>query len=66
MPSSRIKDEDKYKALLDKGYSKQKSARMPIHPIPEVKAEKQKNMRNGQRKNYINRLKMWVLKADQR
>lgn len=28
MPNPRIKDEDKYEALRDKGYSKQKSARI--------------------------------------
>lgn len=28
MPDSRIKDEDKYEALRDKGYSKEKSARI--------------------------------------
>ena len=32
MPNSRIKDEEKYKALLDKGYSKQKSARIANTP----------------------------------
>lgn len=28
MPNSRIKDEDKYEALREKGYSKEKSARI--------------------------------------
>lgn len=28
MPNPRIKDEDKYQALRDKGYSKEKSARI--------------------------------------
>lgn len=28
MPDPRIKDEDKYEALRDKGYSKEKSARI--------------------------------------
>lgn len=28
MPDPRIKDEDKYQALRDKGYSKEKSARI--------------------------------------
>ena len=32
MPNSRIKNEEKYKALLDKGYSKQKSARIANTP----------------------------------
>jgi hypothetical protein len=42
MPSSRIKDEDKYKALLDKGYSKQKSARIANTPDSESKGGKAK------------------------
>ena len=32
MPNPRIKDEDKYKALRDKGYSKQKAARIVNTP----------------------------------
>lgn len=32
MPDSRIKDEDKYEALRDKGYSKEKSARIANTP----------------------------------
>jgi hypothetical protein len=32
MPDSRIKDEGKYEALLDKGYSKEKSARIANTP----------------------------------
>ncbi|EJL64568.1 DUF7218 family protein [Flavobacterium sp. CF136] len=42
MPSSRIKDEDKYKALLDKGYSKQKSARIANTPDSGSKGGKAK------------------------
>lgn len=32
MPDSRIKDEDKYEALRDKGYSKEKAARIANTP----------------------------------
>lgn len=32
MPNPRIKDEDKYEALRDKGYSKEKSARIANTP----------------------------------
>ncbi len=32
MPDPRIKDEEKYRALLDKGYSKEKSARIANTP----------------------------------
>lgn len=32
MPNPRIKDEDKYEALRDKGYSKQKAARIANTP----------------------------------
>jgi len=42
MPSSRIKDEEKYKALLDKGYSKQKSARIANTPDSGSKGGKAK------------------------
>jgi hypothetical protein len=42
MPSSRIKDEDKYKALLEKGYSKQKSARIANTPDSGSKGGKAK------------------------
>lgn len=32
MPNPRIKDEDKYEALRDKGYSKEKAARIANTP----------------------------------
>ncbi len=32
MPNPKIKDEDKYEALRDKGYSKEKSARIANTP----------------------------------
>lgn len=32
MPNPRIKDEDKYEALRDKGYSKEKTARIANTP----------------------------------
>lgn len=32
MPNPKIKDEEKYEALLDKGYSKEKSARIANTP----------------------------------
>lgn len=37
MPNPRIKDEDKYNALREKGYSKQKSARIANTPDSGIK-----------------------------
>lgn len=42
MPDSRIKDEDKYEALRDKGYSKEKSARIANTPDSGEKGGKSK------------------------
>ncbi len=40
MPDPRIKDEDKYQALRDKGYSKEKSARIANTEDPGKKGGK--------------------------
>lgn len=42
MPNPRIKDEEKYKALLDKGYSEEKSARIANTPNSGEKGGKAK------------------------
>ncbi len=42
MPNPRIKDEEKYEALLDKGYSKEKSARIANTPNSGKKGGKAK------------------------
>lgn len=49
MPDPRIKDEDKYEALRDKGYSKEKSARIANTPNSGKKG--------GHAKNYEDRTK---------
>lgn len=51
MPDSGIRNEEQYEALIKKGYSKEKSARIPIHPILGKGEEKQNHTKNGQRKN---------------
>lgn len=43
MPDSRIKNEDKYEALRDKGYSKEKSARIANTPNSGKKGGKAEN-----------------------
>jgi len=42
MPNPRIKDEDKYEALREKGYSKEKSARIANTPNSGKKGGKAK------------------------
>ncbi len=42
MPDPRIKDEDKYEALRDKGYSKEKAARIANTPDSGKKGGKAK------------------------
>ncbi|MCV9927256.1 Rho termination factor [Flavobacterium sp. LS1R49] len=42
MPNPRIKNEEQYEALLKKGYSKQKSARIANTPDAGVKGGKAK------------------------
>lgn len=49
MPDPGIKDEDKYEALRDKGYSKEKSARIANTPNSGKKG--------GHAKNYEDRTK---------
>lgn len=49
MPDSRIKDEDKYQALRDEGYSKEKAARIANTPNSGEKG--------GSSKNYEDRTK---------
>lgn len=54
MPDPRIKNEDKYEALRDKGYSKEKSARIANTPDSGKKG--------GQAKKYEERTKEDLLK----
>lgn len=54
MPDPRIKDEDKYEALRDKGYSKEKSARIANTPDAGKKG--------GKAKKYEDRTKQDLLK----
>ncbi len=42
MPNSRIKNEDQYEALIDKGYSKEKAARIANTPNAGKKGGKAK------------------------
>lgn len=49
MPDPRIKDEDKYEALRDEGYSKQKAARIANSPGA--------GRRGGRSKKYEDRTK---------
>lgn len=49
MPNPRIKDEDKYEALRDKGYSKEKSAR--------IANTKNSGEKGGKAKQYEDRTK---------
>jgi hypothetical protein len=42
MPDPRIKNEEQYRALLEKGYSKEKSARIANTPDAGVKGGKAK------------------------
>ena len=67
MPNPRIKNEDQYEALRDKGYSKEKSARIANTPDSRKKgAEKPNLMRNGPKKIFMNKQKMWELMAVQK
>lgn len=51
MPDSRIKDEDKYEALRDKGYSKEKSARIANTPDSGEKGGKAKKYEDRTKKD---------------
>lgn len=57
MPDSRIKDEDKYEALRDKGYSKEKSARIANTPNSGKKGGKAKNYEDRTKEELYNEAK---------
>lgn len=50
MPDPRIKDEEKYQALRDKGYSKEKSARIANTENPGKKGGKAKKYEDRSKK----------------
>jgi len=57
MPDSRIKDEDKYEALRDKGYSKEKSARIANTPNSGKKGGKAKDYEDRTKEELYNEAK---------
>lgn len=50
MPDPRIKDEDKYQALRDEGYSKQKAARIANTPNSGKKGGRSKDYEDRTKK----------------
>lgn len=52
-----IKSEAQYEALRDKGYSKQKAARIANSPNSGKKGGRQNLMKSGLEANYMNKLK---------
>ena len=50
MPDPRIKDEDKYQALRDEGYSKQKAARITNTPNSGKKGGRSKDYEDRTKK----------------
>ncbi|MBU2905936.1 Rho termination factor [Arenibacter sp. M-2] len=57
MPNPRIKDEDKYQALRDKGYSKEKSARIANTPDSGKKGGKAKRYEEWTKQELYNQAK---------
>lgn len=57
MPDPRIKDEDKYQALLKKGYSKEKSARIANTPDAGENGGKAKDYEDTSKKNLYEKAK---------
>ncbi|MEG3659552.1 Rho termination factor [Arenibacter palladensis] len=57
MPNPRIKDEDKYQALRDKGYSKEKSARIANTPDSGEKGGKAKRYEEWTKQELYNQAK---------
>jgi len=60
MPDPRIKNEDQYEALVDKGYSKKKQPASQIQKMPEKKEKKRNLMKNGTEVSCINKQKMLI------
>lgn len=57
MPDPRIKDEDKYQALLKKGYSKEKSARIANTPDSGKKGGNAKDYEDSSKKELYEKAK---------
>ena len=55
-PGPQIKDKDQYEALRDKGYSKQKSARISTVRAPKKEAEKVTRILSELKKIYTKKL----------
>ncbi len=53
MPDPRIKDEEQYEALRDKGYSKQKAARIANTPDSGKKGGKAKDYEDRTKKELL-------------
>ena len=60
----RIKNEEQYEALRDKGYSKEKSARIANTEDSGEKAARLKSMKIEPRRSCMSRQKKWVSKED--
>ena len=63
MPNPGIKDEDKYQALRDKGYSKEKSARIANTPDAGKKGGKAKKYENWTKKKLYEQVKKVGIKG---
>ncbi|MBC8770067.1 Rho termination factor N-terminal domain-containing protein [Arenibacter sp. BSSL-BM3] len=57
MPNPRIKNEDHYQALLEKGYSKEKAARIANTPDSGVKGGKAKKYEEWTKKELYQQAK---------
>jgi hypothetical protein len=57
MPDARIKNEEKYNALLEKGYSKQKSARIANTPDSDHKGGNSKPYEEWSKKELYDQAK---------
>lgn len=57
MPNPRIKNEDQYQALLEKGYSKEKAARIANTPNSGVKGGKAKKYEEWTKKELYQQAK---------
>lgn len=63
MPDPRIKDEDKYQALRDKGYSKEKSARIANTEDSGKKGGKAKKYEDRTKESLYNEAKKVGIKG---
>lgn len=63
MPDPRIKNEDKYEALREKGYSKQKSARIANTPDSGKRGGKAKKYEERSRQELYDKAKQIGIKG---